>query len=61
MQTINVRIRRSLILTFVLGVALTPISPDTGSIAEPRIPHRIATAHALVQDAPPAFVAASIR
>jgi hypothetical protein len=42
------RVPRSLMIALLLGLALTPLSPDTGSVsATPSIPHRIDAAHQL--------------
>jgi hypothetical protein len=43
-----VRVPRSMMIAFLLGLALTPLSPDTGSVsATTSIPHRIDAAHNL--------------
>jgi len=60
MLTYRVRVPRGLILALILAAALTPLAPDTGSVAEPRIPARIATAH-MIADAPTAIIAAGFR
>jgi hypothetical protein len=52
MTVIVSRVPRSLMCALLLGLALTPISPDTGSVsATPQIPHRIQAAHALTDAA----------
>lgn len=53
MRFVPVRMTRGFIFALLLGAALAPLSPDTGSVvAETRIPHRIDTAHDLTKTAP---------
>ncbi len=53
MRIVSVRLPRGFVFALLLGAALAPLSPDTGSVvAEPRIPHRIDTAHDLTKTAP---------
>jgi hypothetical protein len=44
-----VRASRNLILALLLGIALVPFAPDTGTVvADTQFSHRIDTAHQLV-------------
>ncbi|MDX6806047.1 hypothetical protein [Terrihabitans rhizophilus] len=52
MKVIVSRVPRSLTCALLLGLALTPLSPDTGSVsATPQIPNRVETAHAVIDAA----------
>ena len=49
MQIVGARLWRNLVLALILGAALVPLAPDTGSVvAETQFSHRIDTAHDVV-------------
>jgi len=50
MQIFGARVWRNLMLALLLGAALVPFAPDTGSVvADTQFSHRIDNAHKIVE------------
>ncbi len=53
MRIFVARVWRSVFLAFLIGAALVPLAPDTGSVvAETQFSHRIDVAHRIVGELP---------